>query len=88
MDQIQTLILTFVLTTVIGGFLGAWFQRWAWKRQVRLDQAGQSYADLNAIFEELTVLVDSRYFALFKWNQALAEECLSMSSRNESTRMP
>ncbi|WP_353807655.1 hypothetical protein [Agromyces sp. SYSU T00194] len=71
--QIQALVLTFVVTTVLGGFVGALFQRMAWKRQARLDQARASYAELTDVFEKITLLIDARYYGMFKWQQALAE---------------
>jgi hypothetical protein len=72
-NQLLAVILGFILTTVLGGLLGAWFQRFAWRRQAFLEQAKQAYAEVNAVFEAATVLIDKRYYALFKWNQALAE---------------
>lgn len=62
-----------VAGTVLGLIVGAWLQRFAWRRQSFLDQAKQANADLNDLFERLTRIVDRRYYALFKWNQALRE---------------
>jgi len=59
-DQLLLLLVGFVLTTVVGGFLGYWFQRRAWRSQehVRLAQAEREAA--KAFFEDLSRVFDRR----------------------------
>ncbi|HEY5786598.1 MAG TPA: hypothetical protein VIT65_17665 [Microlunatus sp.] len=65
--EVRSLIIGFVLTTVLGGVFGAWFQRLAWRRQARLEMAKQSYIDSTALYSEATRLIDRRYYGLFRW---------------------
>jgi hypothetical protein len=64
---LQSLIVGFVLTTVVGGVIGAWFQRAAWRRQARLELLKQAYVDVNDLFADVSNLVDARYFRLYRW---------------------
>lgn len=66
-SSLQSLILGFVLTTVIGGLIGAWFQRAAWRRQARLELLKQAYLDANELFADVSNLVDTRYFRPYRW---------------------
>jgi hypothetical protein len=66
-SSLQSLILGFVLTTVVGGLIGAWFQRAAWRRQARLELLKQAYVDANDLFADVSNLVDARYFRLYRW---------------------
>lgn len=74
---IRTLIVGFILTTVFGGLVGSWFQRLAWRRQARLELFRQTYADTNSLFTEVVTLIDTRYYRLFKWRQAVEDSSLS-----------
>ena len=66
-SSLQSLFLGFLLTTVVGGLIGAWFQRAAWRRQARLELLKQAYLDANELFADVSNLVDARYFRLYRW---------------------
>ena len=63
----QSLILGFVLTTVLGGLLGAGLQRAQWNRQARLEMAKKNYSDATALLDEVLNLTDKRYYHLYRW---------------------
>lgn len=66
-SNLQSLIFGFILTTVLGGLIGAWFQRAAWRRQARLELLKQAYLAANELFADVSNLVDARYFRLYRW---------------------
>ena len=63
----QSLVVGFVLTTVLGGLLGAALQRAQWNRQARLDIAKKNFSDATALLEEILDLTDRRYYHLYRW---------------------
>jgi hypothetical protein len=69
----QSLLVGFLLTTVCGGLIGAWFQRVAWGRQARLELFKQAYVDGNELFAHVTNLVDRRYFRLYRWFMSIRD---------------
>jgi hypothetical protein len=58
------LLAGFVLTTVIGGVLAYLFQSLSWRRQVRIDLFRQRYVEGTQLLEQVSSMVDKRYFRL------------------------
>jgi hypothetical protein len=58
------LLVGFALTTIAGGALAYVFQSLSWRRQARLDLYRQRYADGSLLLEQLSSMVDRRYFRL------------------------
>lgn len=58
------LIAGFILTTVIGSALGFLLQRVSWRRQAKTELFRQRYLDGTKLLEELSNLIDRRYFRL------------------------
>lgn len=58
------IIAGFFLTTVIGSALAFLFQRLSWRRQARTELFRQRYLDGTKLLEELSNLIDRRYFRL------------------------
>lgn len=69
--SIRTLVIGFVLTTVLGGLVGSYFQRAAWRRQARLELFRQTYADTTSLFTEAVRIIDTRYYRLLRWRMAI-----------------
>lgn len=65
--NLQSLVGAFVVTTIGGGLVGAWFQRVAWARQARMELFKQAYVDGNQLFADVANLIDRRYFRLQRW---------------------
>jgi hypothetical protein len=70
-DQLVTVIVGFALTTVVGGALGAWFQRRAWEHQNErtLEEADRDHA--TQVCRELSHLMDKRLYRMRQLNWAL-----------------
>lgn len=58
------LLAGFLLTTLLGGWLGYLVQALSWKRQAKLDLFQQRYKEGTEFLERLSVLIDRRYFGL------------------------
>lgn len=69
-----SLVIGFILTTGLGGFLGAGLQRMQWSREARLDIAKQGYVDATALLDDVYTLVDKRYYHLFRWYRSVYDE--------------
>lgn len=69
----QSLVLGFVLTTVLGGLLGAGLQRAQWKRQARLEIARMNFADANQLVDAVLDLTDKRYYHLYRWYRSVCD---------------
>jgi hypothetical protein len=59
-DQLVLLLVGFVLTTVVGGFLGYLFQSRAWNRQEKVRRKQAESEAAKAFFEDLSRLFDRR----------------------------
>jgi hypothetical protein len=63
-DQAVLLVLGFVLTTVLGGAVGYFFQKRAWKHQHDVSLRDSEKAAATKVFEELSVLMDKRLYRM------------------------
>ncbi|MBB2923229.1 hypothetical protein [Cellulomonas cellasea] len=70
----RSLVIGFILTTVLGGLLGAGLQRTQWNRQARLDIAKQSYVDATTMLEQVLTSIDRRYYDLYRWYSAVRDD--------------
>ncbi|AIL62460.1 hypothetical protein [Pseudomonas alkylphenolica] len=62
--EVGRVVVGFLFTTILGGCLGYFFQWMTWRRQARLDMYRQRYADGALLLEQLSSIVDRRYFRL------------------------
>ncbi len=69
----QSLVLGFVLTTVLGGLLGAGLQRAQWNRQARLEIAKKNFSDATELVDAVLDLTDRRYYHLYRWYGAVRD---------------
>ena len=78
-DELVTIGVGFVLTTVAGGVLGAWFQGRAWDHQNdrTLEETDRDHA--TQICRELSHLMDKRLYRMRQLNWALIAEPLDES---------
>jgi hypothetical protein len=70
----QSLILGFVLTTVLGGLLGAGLQRAQWNRQARLEIAKKNFSDAGELVDAVLDLTDRRYYHLYRWYSSVRDQ--------------
>lgn len=66
--QIVLLLIGFVLTTVVGGLLGSYFQNRNWKHQNRVKLAESERAAATQIFENISSLMDKRVYRMMQLN--------------------
>jgi hypothetical protein len=70
-EQLITLVVGFALTTIVGGLLGAYFQRRTWDHQNErtLAEADRSHATQTC--RELSQLMDKRLYRMLQIRWAL-----------------
>jgi Tfp pilus assembly protein PilN len=76
MNQLTTLLVGFVLTSVLGGALGVLFQRRTWEHQHQVQAADLKRQQASQVFDEISRLLDRRLYRLrlLNWRlQAKAE---------------
>jgi hypothetical protein len=68
-DQVATLAVGFVLTTLVGGLLGSWFQQRTWDHQNERTLAEADRAHATEVCRELSQLMDKRLYRMWqvKW---------------------
>jgi hypothetical protein len=83
-DQLVTIVVGFALTTVVGGLLGAWFQRRTWDHQNErtLSEADRGHA--TQVCRELSHLMDKRLYRMRQLNWALTAEPVDESRAEAS----
>jgi hypothetical protein len=64
MEALIPVVVGFVLTTVVGGFLGSVFQRRSWNHQHSVQVMEQERERATQVFEELSRLMDKRLYRL------------------------
>lgn len=64
---LSVLLLGFLLTTISGGALAAWFRQRNWKRQARLALFQKRYDEGATFLDALSDLVGKRYFLLQRY---------------------
>jgi len=62
--DIVMLLLTFILTTVVGGFLSDRFQQSAWERDQIVQRQREEMSRASAVFERMSALLDRRLYRL------------------------
>jgi hypothetical protein len=72
MSQLLLLVVGFLLTTVVGGLLGYFFQSRAYDHQHRVTAASSRREAQLAVFEELSTLMDKRLYRMRVFDTALA----------------
>ena len=67
--DLALLFVGFFLTSVLGGFLGAFFSNWAWERQRNTLLIASEKESASRFFEEISRLMDRRIYRmrLFHW---------------------
>jgi hypothetical protein len=68
------LLFGFLFTTVVGGVLAYLFQWFSWRRQARIDLFRQRYAEGTQLLEQLSSIVDKRYFRLQRLIWAIGDK--------------
>jgi Putative peptidoglycan binding domain len=61
---VELLVVGFVLTTVLGGLLGFWFQSRAWSHQHEVQQRDQEYDQALRTFGDVSTLLDKRLYRM------------------------
>jgi hypothetical protein len=74
MNQLLLLVVGFLLTTVVGGLLGYFFQNRAWDHQNRVTAESSRQEAAFAVFEELSTLMDKRLYRMRVFDSVLASE--------------
>ena len=69
--ELALLTLGFILTTVVGGGLGIYFQRQAWKQQQLVEEKRIERRSATQIFEEVSSLMDRRSYRMILLNWRL-----------------
>jgi hypothetical protein len=64
MNEILKILITFALTTVVGGVLGYIFQTRSWRHQNNAKQLESERATATKIFEEVSRLMDKRLYRM------------------------
>jgi hypothetical protein len=73
-DQLVTVVAGFVLTTVVGGALGTWFQRRTWDHQNERTLAEAERGHATEVCRELSHLMDKRLYRMRQLNWALVAD--------------
>jgi hypothetical protein len=73
-NQLVLLLLGFVLTTVLGGLLGSYFQNRTWKHQNRIKLAETERIAGTKVFESLSSLMDKRVYRMMQLNWKLRSD--------------
>ena len=64
--KIETILLSFLLTTVIGGTLTWMFQTRSWEHKWKIESAERKHREAFNAFEEISTLLDERLYSLFQ----------------------
>lgn len=83
-NQIILLALTFLFTSVLGGFLAANFQNRTWKHQNRVKLAKSERHEATKIFESISSLMDKRLYRMRQLNWKLKDDTTSPEKLEET----
>lgn len=86
MKELIPLAVGFLLTTVLGGLLGSFFQQRTWAHQHRVQTQDRERERAVLVFEEVSRLLDKRLYRLRLLYWSLAADTDARSERSE-TRM-
>ena len=84
MNDLAQLLITFFLTSILGGLFGYYLNRAAFKRQARLDLRKQRYQEGIAFLDALSSHDDRRFFMLQRLLRAVDEQQPERLSRIET----
>ncbi|MFC5641620.1 hypothetical protein [Kitasatospora cinereorecta] len=82
--ELILLVVGFLLTTVLGGLLGFFFQQRTWAHQHRVQIQDHDRDRAVLVFEEISRLLDKRLYRLRLLYWSLAEDTDTRSERSES----
>jgi hypothetical protein len=87
-NALVLLVLGFTLTTLVGGFLGNYFQERAWQNRDRVRRLESERAAATSVFEELSRLMDRRLYRMRRilWGIQSGRGADEMSQRWEDYR--
>jgi hypothetical protein len=83
-NDLAQLLITFFLTSILGGLFGYYLNRAAFKRQARLDLLKQRYQEGIAFLDDLSSQGDRRFFMLQRLLWAVDEQQPERLSRIET----
>ncbi len=63
-DALVLLVVGFLLTTVLGGFLGSYFQTRTWTQRYAAERRDERHRQAMATFEQLSTLMDRRLYRM------------------------
>jgi hypothetical protein len=86
-ETLLTVILGFVLTTVLGGFLGYVLQRRSWAHQYRVQAAADRREKATLLFDELSRLLDKRLYRMRRLYWSLGDHRPRQESKESRARM-
>ncbi|MFC6064399.1 hypothetical protein [Streptomyces ochraceiscleroticus] len=84
MQELIPVVTGFLLTTVLGGLLGFFFQRRTWAHQHRVQTQDQERKQAVLVFEEVSRLLDKRLYRLRLLYWSLTADTDVRSERSES----
>ncbi len=87
MNPLVPLVIGFLLTTVLGGALGWYFQRQAWSHQFRVQSAAHDRERALAVFEEISRLLDKRLYRMYRLFNSLTDDTQQSQSDRVQTRL-
>jgi peptidoglycan hydrolase-like protein with peptidoglycan-binding domain len=70
-QKLALLAVGFLLTGVVGGALGYFFQRRAWQQQHKVERREEEHRQAVQTFEELASLLDKRLYRMRRWYWAI-----------------
>jgi hypothetical protein len=86
-DAVVTVIVGFVLTTVVGGLLGYFFQRRSWSHQYRIEADARQRDRAVELFDEMSRLLDRRLYRMRRLYWALVNDGDRTPSETSRDRM-
>jgi uncharacterized membrane protein len=85
-DSLVPIAVGFLLTTVLGGSLGFYFQQRTWNHQHAVQRREQRHEQAIRVFEELSRLMDRRLYRLRLLYWSRAASVRSLWNWEESSR--
>jgi hypothetical protein len=86
-ETLLTVILGFLLTTVVGGYLGYLLQQRSWSHQHRVQAAADRREKATLLFDELSRLLDKRLYRMRRLYWSLTDDRPSQESEEARARM-
>ena len=86
-DALVTVVVGFILTTVVGGLLGYFFQQRSWSHQHRVEGAARQRDRAVELFDELSRLLDRRLSRMRRLHWSLINDGEAPRSEDSRGRM-